>query len=316
MALSRRDAAILVAAARAFGIPPAILRRQILQESGGNERARSSAGALGIAQFMPATARGMGVDPLNPRSALFGAARMDAQNLRKYGDWRDVLSAYNSGRPWAQGRAIAQTRNYVRSILGSTPAGAAAIPSSGPKAPVLSAQGLGIGPDALKQQIARSLIAASQASAQGQTPDYAPLFELLRARTSAGQVAASPSAGESTTVLPGGVHARGVAHFDGKPVAAWIAPILKAARAAGWHGTVESGYRTFADQSRIYASGVRPAARPGTSNHEMTAFPGGAVDVTDAAHLSRILRRLGVRTLQWAGAKDPVHFSHPHGGSY
>jgi hypothetical protein len=90
---------------------------------------------------------------------------------------------------------------------------------------------------------------------------------------------------------------------------------LQKARQAGWQGTVTSGYRSFADQTRIYNSGVRPAAKPGTSNHEGTDFPRGAVDVTNAAQLSSILRRLGA-PLQWAGAKDPPHFSHPHGGSY
>ena len=56
---------------------------------------------------------------------------------------------------------------------------------------------------------------------------------------------------------------------------------------------------------------------PGTSNHEGSAFPRGAVDVSDAAQLSSIL--LGSpygSTLVWAGSKDKVHFSHPHGGSY
>jgi hypothetical protein len=109
----------------------------------------------------------------------------------------------------------------------------------------------------------------------------------------------------------------GVANFEGKKVAAWIAPALHYARAHGWKGTVNSGYRSFADQQRIYNSGVRPAARPGTSNHEGTDFPRGAVDVSDAPTLAAILQRSPYgKRLKWAGAKDPVHFSHPHGGSY
>jgi hypothetical protein len=109
----------------------------------------------------------------------------------------------------------------------------------------------------------------------------------------------------------------GVAKFDGKPVADWIAPILRYARKQGWKGSVNSGYRSKAEQTRIYNSGVRPAAKPGTSNHEFAGFPGGAVDVSDAASLSQILARSPYRKkLRWAGAKDPVHFSHPHGGSY
>lgn len=110
---------------------------------------------------------------------------------------------------------------------------------------------------------------------------------------------------------------KGVANFGGKQVAAWIAPALEYARQKGWKGQVNSGHRTYAEQKRIYNSGVRPAAKPGTSNHEFTVFPGGAVDVSDAETLSHILRGSKyAKLLVWAGSKDPVHFSHPHNGSY
>jgi hypothetical protein len=112
-------------------------------------------------------------------------------------------------------------------------------------------------------------------------------------------------------------HTKGVANFEGHKVAAWIKPALEYARQRGWKGTVESGYRSFADQTRIYNSGVRPAAKPGTSNHEFTAFPGGAIDATEAEHLAHILKTSPYsKLLVWAGSKDPVHFSHPHNGSY
>jgi hypothetical protein len=111
--------------------------------------------------------------------------------------------------------------------------------------------------------------------------------------------------------------ASGTAKFDGKIVAAWIKPALKYARQHGWNGTVNSGFRSYADQKRIWDSGVRPAARPGHSNHEGSEFPRGAVDVSDAEQLARILERSPWRNrLVWAGAKDPVHFSFPHNGSY
>jgi hypothetical protein len=111
----------------------------------------------------------------------------------------------------------------------------------------------------------------------------------------------------------------GTGMFDGHPVALWIIPILKYARAHGWRGAVTSGYRSTAEQARICATGVKPCAAPGTSNHQKVAFPGGAVDVerNSAAQLSVILGNSPYRlALVWAGAKDPVHFSHPHGGSY
>lgn len=114
-----------------------------------------------------------------------------------------------------------------------------------------------------------------------------------------------------------GAQLTGVANFEGMKVAAWIKPALVYARHHGWKGQVTSGFRSLADQTRIYNSGVRPAAKPGTSNHEATQFPRGAVDVSDPAVLSKILAQSPyAKQLQWAGSKDPVHFSHPHGGSY
>ena len=89
------------------------------------------------------------------------------------------------------------------------------------------------------------------------------------------------------------------------------------ARKHGWKGQVNSGYRSYADQKRIYNSGVRPAAKPGTSNHEGTEFPRGAIDVSEAQQLSRILLKSPwARKLIYAGTKDPVHFSRPHNGNY
>jgi hypothetical protein len=135
-------------------------------------------------------------------------------------------------------------------------------------------------------------------------------------RSSAPSAPAKPRAARPTAPHPG------LAHFDGKLVAGWIEPILQRARATGlWKGSVSSGYRSDAEQTAIYKSGVRPAALPrsmggGGSNHEGATFPYGAVDVSDAAGLAAALRKLGVTRLQYAGGKDPVHFSHPHDGGY
>lgn len=117
-------------------------------------------------------------------------------------------------------------------------------------------------------------------------------------------------------------HLKGVVDFEGHKVAAWIAVMLEYGRKHGWTGGVNSGYRSDAEQTRIYNSGVRPAAVPRSlggsgSNHEMKAYPGGAVDVSNAAQLSQILSQSPyAHVLVWAGSKDPVHFSHPHNGSY
>lgn len=108
--------------AKKRGVDPRIFLAQIAQESGFNPKAVSSAGAQGIAQFMPATAAGVGLDdPFKPRPALRAAAEMDAQNYAKYKNYKDVLSLYNSGRGWAQGQNIPETKNYVESILSHAP---------------------------------------------------------------------------------------------------------------------------------------------------------------------------------------------------
>lgn len=113
----------------------------------------------------------------------------------------------------------------------------------------------------------------------------------------------------------------GLGTFDGKKVAAWMVPVLQDARERGWKGTITSGYRSDAEQVRIYNSGVRPAAKPKAlggsgSKHSETGFLKGGVDVTDAETLDRILRAKHSR-LKFAGAKDRVHFSVPSpDGSY
>jgi hypothetical protein len=127
----------------------------------------------------------------------------------------------------------------------------------------------------------------------------------------------SPAASLTTPVRGGKTGS-----FDGKTVAGWITPALSYARDHGWKGTVVSGLRSTKEQAQLYAdfqAGRRagPVARPGTSRHEGTQYPYGAVDVSDPDRLAAILRRSPYRNrLQWAGARDPVHFSHQFRGSY
>jgi hypothetical protein len=103
--------------ARRAGISPKAFVRQIRQESGFNPNARSPAGARGIAQFMPGTAKGLGVNPDNPREALRGSAKLMASYQKKYGSYRKALIAYNAGPGRVNGPLPAETRNYIRTIL-------------------------------------------------------------------------------------------------------------------------------------------------------------------------------------------------------
>lgn len=85
-------------AAQEAHINPVYFVRQINQESGFRPNALSPTGAEGIAQFLPATATELGIDPWNPGVALTAAARYMAQKLHQYGgNYAKALSAYNAG---------------------------------------------------------------------------------------------------------------------------------------------------------------------------------------------------------------------------
>jgi len=104
-----------------YGIDPALLEAQAYQESHLSQKAISPKGAIGVMQLMPATARGLGVDPYNLEANIEGGARMMAGLLKKYhGDTSLALAAYNAGEG-AVDRAhgiprIAETQDYVASI--------------------------------------------------------------------------------------------------------------------------------------------------------------------------------------------------------
>ena len=116
--------------AQKYGVPVNVLLAQINQESGWNPNARSNAGAIGIAQFMPATWNGLmkryglSGSPTNPQLALQVMARYMGGLIHQYGDVRDALSVYNSGKAWAVGQGIGETNHYVNTILNSASQGA------------------------------------------------------------------------------------------------------------------------------------------------------------------------------------------------
>ena len=310
--------ALAVAAARRYGIDPTIFLRQIRQESGFNPNARSSAGAIGIAQFMPATARSEGVNPLDPRSALFGAAKMDAANLAKYHNWQDVLSLYNSGRGWAQGQQIGQTRNYVRSILGglSSGGGGASVgsPSVGRAGAASPQNPPGAAPDlsGVRAGILRGLIAASQAQSSGQTADYAPVFAGLSALGKA-QTASYPSSPRETGRGPsqrggtgGGPSLYGDTHGLNPT---FVAKLEAAAGAAGATAVrITSGYRSPAKNKAV--GGVPDSNHLyGRASDGMALIPGkGWVPLGTA--LAGVAPKYGLRsgvTFNYNGKPDYAH---------
>lgn len=109
-------------ASQKYGVPSNILSAQIAQESGFNPNAISSTGALGIAQFMPATAASIGLkNPFDPTAAINAAAQYDAQNYAQFGNWQQALMAYNQGpTATAQGVQYPQAQAYADSILANS----------------------------------------------------------------------------------------------------------------------------------------------------------------------------------------------------
>jgi soluble lytic murein transglycosylase-like protein len=129
----------ITAAAKKYGIDPALLAGLVKQESGFNPNAGSPAGARGLTQLMPGTAAGLGVtNVLDPAQALDGGAKYLRAQLDAFGgDVARALAAYNAG-PGAVQRyggvpPYAETQNYVRAVQ----ANAAAYRASSPAPSIL-----------------------------------------------------------------------------------------------------------------------------------------------------------------------------------
>jgi Transglycosylase SLT domain/SPOR domain len=114
-------------AALVNALPPEFLTRLIWQESRFNEHAISSAGAQGIAQFMPKTAEWVGLgDPFDASDAIGKSAAL-LRNLRaQFGNLGLAAAAYNAGpkrvSDWLGRRRTLprETLNYVRIVTGHT----------------------------------------------------------------------------------------------------------------------------------------------------------------------------------------------------
>lgn len=99
-------------------VPVDLFHRQIARESGWNPRARSSSGALGLGQLMPAAAREMGVtDRLDPWQNAVGSACYLRRQFDRFGSWRKALHAYHGGPNRI--RTSQAGRDYAADIMGS-----------------------------------------------------------------------------------------------------------------------------------------------------------------------------------------------------
>lgn len=108
--------------AEKYDISPRLLEAVVWQESRWNPQAVSSAGARGLTQLMPGTARDLGVDSRDPRANLEGGARYLRMQLDMFdGNVEKALAAYNAG-PLRVIKAggipnIRETKGYVAAIM-------------------------------------------------------------------------------------------------------------------------------------------------------------------------------------------------------
>ncbi len=115
--------AAIAEAERRYGLPTNLLRALIWAESRFNPMAVSPAGAAGLAQLMPATARELGVrNRHDPLASIDGGARYLRDMLDRFDAVHLALAAYNAG-PGAVSRSRGipnngETPQYVRSVLG------------------------------------------------------------------------------------------------------------------------------------------------------------------------------------------------------
>jgi hypothetical protein len=115
----------IASAAKTYRLPQKFLTRLLWQESRFNPQAVSSAGAQGIAQFMPGTAQWRGLDdPFDSSQSIQHSGRWLGELRQQFGNLGLAAAAYNAGPARVQGwlageRALPEeTRDYVRIVTG------------------------------------------------------------------------------------------------------------------------------------------------------------------------------------------------------
>lgn len=117
---------LVVDKANQYGVDPDLALRVVKQESGFNPNAVSKAGAGGLMQLMPATAKDLGLngqDRFDPEKNVDAGMRYLSKQIKDFGDVGLGLAAYNAGpgnvrKAGNQVPQFKETQNYVASILG------------------------------------------------------------------------------------------------------------------------------------------------------------------------------------------------------
>lgn len=114
--------AIFEEAADRYGLSSSLIKSVAKAESSFNPKAVSHAGAMGVMQLMPGTARSLGVsDPFDARQNIMGGAKYLKENLDRFGDVSLALAAYNAGPNAVQKYngipPYKETQNYVKKVM-------------------------------------------------------------------------------------------------------------------------------------------------------------------------------------------------------
>ena len=120
--LSSSDIDYLVRKSVEYGVDARLVAALISKESGGNQNAISEAGAIGIGQLMPETAKELGVNPYDKLQNIEGTIKYLAQMLQRFGgDVSKALVAYNAGAGAVEYYGgvppYSQTQAYVNNVM-------------------------------------------------------------------------------------------------------------------------------------------------------------------------------------------------------
>ena len=114
---------LITRASEKYGVDPTLIKAIICKESKFDPKAGSGAGAKGLMQMMPATAKALGVkDRSNPEQSVMAGTKYIGQLLKQYdGDETLALAAYNAGpgnvRKYKGVPPFKETQDYIPKVL-------------------------------------------------------------------------------------------------------------------------------------------------------------------------------------------------------